>query len=810
MTEEKVQLIVGGLLHDIGKVLYRQGDGRRHSLSGWDFLKNDAGISSRAILESVKYHHGSQLRNADIDKQSFAYITYIADNIASAVDRRENDSEDKGFEMTAPLEPVFNILNGNSQKKYYHKGVLDDKKGINFPTEEKEVFDEHFYYSVRDNVLENLRGIHVWQEEYINSLLEILEGNLSYVPSSTAKGELADISLFDHLKLTGAINACIYDYLNEQEIRDYKEELLKNAKIFYDKKAFVLLSMDISGIQDFIYTVHSKGALKTLRARSFYLEIMMEHFIDTLLKRLELSRANLIYCGGGHCYMLLPNTASTKSVVETFEKELNQWFLQQFDIALYVAVGMAECSANQLKNYPRGSYSQIFESVGSMISDKKSMRYTAHEIRRLNGQKDDIRKPEESYQSGDFSQFVMSGMTYTRECKVCKKIAVLDSEDQCSMCAAIKNISKDILYTDFFAIMEEGTAEGLPLPFHAVMLAENQETMKKRMEEKGFLRAYSKNQMFTGKSIATKLWVGNYTTGESFEELAKKADGIKRISILRADVDNLGKTFVSGFESEKNQDKYVTISRTATLSRQLSLFFKHHINHILEQPSYSISGKKKEKRNLTIVYSGGDDLFLVGAWDDVLEASIDIRNAFEQYTENTLTISAGLGLYTPGYPVHISAREVADLEEASKGISQKAAITLLPDGESHKEYDDKEQKDICVNDGTYPWNIFVKEVLEEKFQILSEFFETSEDRGKSFLYHLLDLVREKEEKINLARYVYLLARMEPDKKASPEQKENYKKFARKMYQWRQEEKDCRQLKTAITLYAYTMREQGEK
>lgn len=788
MTEEKVELVVGGLLHDIGKVLYRQGDKRRHSVSGYDFLKEDAGIKSQAILESVKYHHGSELHNAAIDKQSFAYITYIADNIASAADRRENDSEDKGFEMTAPLEPVFNILNGNNQKKYYHTGTLDEKEGINFPTGEKEIFDEHFYYSVRDNILENLRGINVWQEVYINSLLEIMEGNLSYVPSSTVRGELADISLFDHVKLTAALNACIYDYLKENEVGDYREELFQNAKNFYEKEAFVLLSMDISGIQDFIYTIPSDGALKNLRARSFYLEIMMEHFIDTLLKRLELSRTNLIYCGGGHCYMLLPNTTVTKTVVEEFEKELNQWLMEHFDIALYVAVGMAPCSANQLKNYPRGSYAEIFKAVGEMISDKKSMRYTVGQIRWLNQRK---------------------VQDYTRECKVCKRIAVLDSENQCPLCSAIRNLSKDILYTDFFAIMEEGQAEGLPLPFHAVMCAENEKTMKKRMEENGFIRAYSKNQMVTGKSIATKLWVGNYTTGESFKELAEKADGIKRIGILRADVDNLGKTFVSGFESEKNQDKYVTLSRTATLSRQLSLFFKHHINNILGHPQYTLSGAKKEKRNVAIVYSGGDDLFLVGAWDDVLEASIDIRNAFYQYTENTLSISAGLGLYVPNFPVHVSAREVADLEEDSKRLPGKAAITFLPDGEIHTEYDIIEQKDINVNDGTYPWDIFIKEVIEEKFRMLSEFFETSEDRGNSFLYHLLDLVRNQEEKINVARYVYLLARMEPGRKATKEQKENYKKFSRKMYEWRQEEKDRRQLKTAITLYAYTMREQGE-
>ena len=29
-----------------------------------------------------------------------------------------------------------------------------------------------------------------------------------------------------------------------------------------------------------------------------------------------------------------------------------------------------------------------------------------------------------------------------------------------------------------------------------------------------FVRTYAKNQMFTGKHVATKLWVGDYTTGK--------------------------------------------------------------------------------------------------------------------------------------------------------------------------------------------------------------------------------------------------------------------------------------------------------
>ncbi|WP_234901075.1 hypothetical protein, partial [Mycobacterium tuberculosis] len=69
-------------------------------------------------------------------------------------------------------------------------------------------------------------------------------------------------------------------------------------------KAFLLTTFDVSGIQDFIYTIHSSGAAKMLRARSFYLEMLTEHLIDELLARVGLSRANLNYSGGGHAYLL--------------------------------------------------------------------------------------------------------------------------------------------------------------------------------------------------------------------------------------------------------------------------------------------------------------------------------------------------------------------------------------------------------------------------------------------------------------------------------------------------------------------------
>ncbi len=773
MTDREIDNVIGSLLHDVGKVIYRTGEERKkHSQSGYEFLKNTIEIEAAEILDAVRYHHADSLKNAKIPKNSIAYITYIADNIASAADRREREAQDVGFERSAPLESVFNILNRNHQRLYYAPEMLNPEGKINYPAEEKKDFDEYFYSIVKQNLTDNLKGLRLRDQDYVNSLLEVLEANLTYVPSSTARGEMADISLFDHLKLTAAIASCIMGYLHEAGQNDYHEILFKKSGEFYDVDAFCLYSMDISGIQDFIYTIASENALKTLRARSFYLEIMMEHIIDCLLQELHLSRANLIYSGGGHCYILMPNTQKTKAVVEGYMEKLNHWLMENFQISLFVAWGYAVCSANNLKNEPEGSYSEIFRNMSEMVSCKKSHRYTAKDIMLLNQKS-----------SGD----------YTRECKVCKNIAKVNAEGICPVCKAIEKFSKNILYDKFFTVTLESTENALPLPGGYYLVADTEAALRKKMQEdQFFVRAYSKNQMVTGKQIATKLWVGDYTSGKTFEEYAKEADGIDRIAILRADVDDLGHAFVAGFENPANNNRYVTLSRTATLSRQLSLFFKLQINKLLKEGNYSINGKDKQPRNASICYSGGDDVFIVGAWNEVLELSVDIRRAFKRYTQDTLSLSAGIGLYEDGYPVSASAGEVAGLEGAAKKLTEekgrpKNAVALF----------EKQQ--------IYHWEDFESRVLEEKLKALHDFFSISENRGRNFLYNLLELLCEREDKINFARYVYILSRLEPGREEAARQKEAYREFSGKMYAWRKTKEDCKQLVTAIYLYIYLTR-----
>src|SRR5699024_783147 len=115
---------LGGMLHDVGKAVYRTGGTENHSVLGEQWLKQEGGLKDRDILDQVRYHHGKELAQANIPDDSPAYITYIADNISAGLDRRK-ESGTYGYEQGVPLSSIFNYMNGNREEKYYPPGLLD-------------------------------------------------------------------------------------------------------------------------------------------------------------------------------------------------------------------------------------------------------------------------------------------------------------------------------------------------------------------------------------------------------------------------------------------------------------------------------------------------------------------------------------------------------------------------------------------------------------------------------------------------------------------------------------------------------------
>ena len=773
MTDRLLKLVVGSLFHDLGKIIYRSGtDSRNHSISGYDFVKNEIGIEDLQILNCIRYHHVRDLNNANIADDDLCYLTYFADNIAAAIDRRVNDLEEGGenqennFDKKTPLESVFNILNNNKEKKHYKQALLSLENEINYPTDDKGVLDPSFYLTIKQNLIQNLKGIKL-SESDLSSVLSLFEANFSYIPSSTNKNELVDIPLYDHLKLTACFASCMERYLSENQITNYRQKFITHAEKTYDEEMFLLVSMDISGIQNFIYTITTDAALKELRARSIYLEIMMEHIIDELLTKLSLSRINLIYSGGGHCYLVLPNTESTKQTIDEFEKEINSWFMKNFDVALYIGIGYAACSSNSLRNKSPGSYSDIFRSVTRMISDKKLHRYSADELRTLNSQK----------------------LHGERECAVCRRVGSLNEKNRCFICSSFEKFASDVMKYKYFAVITEFTDGALVLPFDRYLIASTENRIRNIMSYDCYVKTYVKNNLHMGDRVEQNLWIGDYNYKGEFKDLADSAEGIKRIAVLRADVDNLGNTFVNGFK-RKNNDSYTTLTRSAVLSRQLSLFFKGYIKKILNNPSERLL-MSNENLAVNVVYSGGDDVFLVGAWNDVIDAFINLRNAFRKFTQNTLSISGGIGIYSHSFPINVMAQEVAALEECSKQMEGKDAVTVFESQNSYK------------------WDDFLDSVLSDKFSSLKDFMDCSDLHGNSFLYNIMDLLRNTDEKINIARLIYLLSRLEPPKNASLELQKKYRIFSEKIYKWARNETDRKQFIGALNIFVYLSRKEED-
>ncbi|MCL2045530.1 MAG: type III-A CRISPR-associated protein Cas10/Csm1 [Oscillospiraceae bacterium] len=771
MIVESILASICALLHDIGKVVQRAGGvSGTHSKIGIEYLRG-LGFTDKDVIDSVQFHHSNELRMAN-DVSKFAYITYIADNIAAATDRRsaQDDYSEQGWDAKMPLQSVFNLIHYESERHYYKPVTLDSQAGINTPETDVQQFDEFFYRRILERISENIKDFDL-TEDYINSLLELAEATLSYVPSSTNKAEVADVSLYDHMKLTAAIAVCIYQYMHENEEINYKELLYDNSTDFYDKNFAIVYSADISGIQDFIYTIHSDGALKTLRGRSFYLELFIENLIDDILDKLELTRANLLYSGGGHFYMLLPNTEKVKSELSMIISNTNIWLLNYFRAALYVADGYFECSANRLQNKPQGAYGEIFQEISRIIASKKIHRYNTHEINMLNNQH-------------------MEG----RECRICKAVRLYEG-DECNFCGALIVLSRSVVkhYDDryqeddiFYVVTKESGEGSIPISESQFIAPISKSDLEKKLiTNDDIVRYYSKNTFYMGKNLSTKLWIGDYCMEKEISEYAVQAAGVDRIAVLRMDIDNLGKAFISGFAYDDG--KYNTISRTSTFSRHLSMFFKRDLNTLLSQNMYRI----------TIIYSGGDDMFLIGGWDDIIAAAVEISEAFRIYTQDKLSVSAGIGLYPSKFPIHIMARETGELESHSKARrengEEKNAITLF----------DKELR--------FSWLEFINQVRDEKLAQIESFFKQNSEKGNSFLYRILSFIKGLEEedkkgiaKISLARYAYMLARVEPDE-SDENGKARYKVFSELMYKWISDSKDRKQLKAAIYLYVYANR-----
>ena len=249
MREESVRVSFGCLLHDIGKpVLRAGGQTGDHSSLGYAYLKK-LWQDDRDILDCVRLHHAAALRAAQPADSSIAWIACIADNISAAADRRSIDTEETSFRRYLPLVPVFSHMNGEHPGKAVSPALQTG--ALHLPLENLDALTAAQYQAAVDALAPRLAEF-PRTEQWLNSLLCLLESYLRAFPSSTNTAESPDISLFDHLKTTAAIGVCISEYLAAEQETQFRKRLFDKEKQFMDAQAFLLYSADFSGIQKFI------------------------------------------------------------------------------------------------------------------------------------------------------------------------------------------------------------------------------------------------------------------------------------------------------------------------------------------------------------------------------------------------------------------------------------------------------------------------------------------------------------------------------------------------------------------------------
>lgn len=340
------EVALSALLHDVGKLLQRgSGEPRAatHSEFGRTFL-GELGYSD-AICEAALRHHGRGRPGQTVSEASFAstLVVYAADNVASSFRREE--SAWSGFDASAPLNAIFNFIHRenavNPDGRWSYPLAEYGKGGVNsyLPRNPQEAGTvPRDYKRLKDGMVESFKQLENPQD--VVSVLNLLERYGSNVRSTTSRSDTGDISLFDHSRVTAAIAVCIADHLEATGAEPTLNEVEDRGA-----ERYLFVRGDMSGVQRFIYTITSKGALRMLRARSFYLELVAEHAVSEVLRRAGAPRTNVIYVGGGGFQLLLPNTGRSREAAEAVERELNGVLANSFGRDLYLTLATLPCAA---------------------------------------------------------------------------------------------------------------------------------------------------------------------------------------------------------------------------------------------------------------------------------------------------------------------------------------------------------------------------------------------------------------------------------------------------------------------------------
>lgn len=688
---------LAGLLHDVGKFAQRadaplreiaDAEARRdvkyeHALAGYSFVQDFAGMLAadmRRELSGVAYHHAPK---SDADER-----VRLADWL-SAGERDELDGV-KDDQRVPYLRSIFSRLQGFDGKWYLPLERLRFDCAVLFPrqsepAEWKDTYRAEYFklweqFEAACKPLKTISDPYVYLETLYQRMLEFTW----CIPSAYYRS-IPDVSLYDHSRMTAALGACLaQDGRSGAWCRATKDE---------DEIAILVVG-DISGVQDFIYTLASSGAAKTLRGRSFYIQLLTEVVADFMLRELGLPSTNLVYAGGGNFYLLVGVTQ--KDELESLSRKVTQRLVKAHGGTLHLTLAYTPLAQGDFqrtrfaeawrrlheecllpaKHRPLTALTEddMFALVGGPLGTGGDSDHTCSIC---GGEQ----QKGEQFERGE------SGAEPVRKCELCQSFETLGGTlahathlvwlkspisiqpaEVHSWQAGLENFGVRVALVDVSKPLEKDNA----IPDLAGVTLARISSIQGEVSEAPLNVALGHIPTIQViRPLAQMVPPGVPT----FDALAKRSRGIERWGVLRMDVDNLGKLFQHGFERETENN--LTLSRLASLSLSLRFFFEGWLPN-LAMPQRDDAEDLCSK--LYLQYAGGDDLFLVGAWDALPLFAERVQCSFAAYTCGNphVTLSGGISLADERYPLYQVARDAHKAEKDAKGLRDaKNALAFL-------------------------------------------------------------------------------------------------------------------------------------
>lgn len=457
-----------------------------------------------------------------------------------------------------------------------------------------------------------------------------------------------------------------------------------------------LIGLDLPGIQETVYTIASRGAGKSVRGRSAFVQLLVNAVVDRIVHDLKLCRANILVNAGGNAIILASATEQLETYLHALNREVNELLLHgndarafagfQGDLALALAWIKLPWSA---LTYPCEKEYEGERSVSRWQYHEKQLKekLQAAKLRPFSALMEDeagfksvfeiepidsnrycavCRRPE-NQQSGEFGSWheedaEIAGAAEIA-CPVCKSFVKLASSlgkrgvylkrtlQPPDKEAEVWQIGLAAISGYWYALTDQ-----LSLHTDSLYLALSPDNLPVPGVS-GFWPMATTTPLVTGKDREEVVQPdGKRIKGGDIRDnalLAAESPGtFKRLGVLKADVDNLGEILINGLDDRRSA------ALTATLSESLTLFFGGWLDKIcMEELFYN---------NVYILYAGGDDLLIIGAWHVMPLLAARIAQDFGLYTGQNpgVHLSAGISIIGAKEPLY------AAVDAANKALKQ--------------------------------------------------------------------------------------------------------------------------------------------